>query len=124
MANVLVIEDDDAVRLSLMSALQSMGHTVDAAANGLEGVTKFDQGSFNLVITDLVMPKKDGVETILELKLKAPDLKIIAISGGGHNIDIMDSTYKIGADCALIKPFSINDLKNCLLRVLPYLTVV
>lgn len=124
MANVLVIEDDNAVRLSLMSALQSMGHAVVAAANGYEGVAKFDQGSFDLVITDLVMPEKDGVETILELKLKAPDLKIIAISGGGQHLDFMESTQQIGADCALVKPFSINDLRNCLLRVLPYLKVI
>jgi len=124
MANVLVIEDDNAVRMSLRSALQSMGHTVDAAANGFDGVVKFDQGVFDLVITDLVMPEKDGVETILELRLKAPDLKIVAISGGGQHLDFMESTQQIGADCALVKPFSINDLRDCLRRVLPYLSVV
>lgn len=118
MANVLVIEDDDAVRFSLQAALQAMGHAVQTAVDGVDGVEKCLAGAFDLVITDLVMPKKDGVETILELKLTNPMLKIIAISGGGRNLDIMETTYQIGADCALTKPFSINDLSACVKRVL------
>lgn len=118
MANVLVIEDDDAVRFSLQAALQSMGHVVHTATDGVDGVQKCLEGAFDLVVTDLVMPKKDGVETILELKLNRPDLKIIAISGGGRNVDIMETTYQIGADCALTKPFSVNDLSACVKRVL------
>jgi len=119
MASVLVIEDDAAVRFSLLAALQSMGHTVESAVNGVDGIQKCEVGAFDLVITDLIMPEKDGVETILELKLNDPTLKIVAISGGGRNVDIMETTYKIGADCALTKPFSVNDLSTCLSRVLP-----
>jgi len=118
MASVLVIEDDDAVRFSLCAALQSMGHTVETAVNGVEGVETCINGTFDLVITDLIMPQKDGVETILELKLDNPRLKIIAISGGGRNLDILETTYDIGADYALTKPFSIKDLKDCLFQVL------
>lgn len=118
MALVLVIEDDDAVRFSLLSALEAMGHTVEAAHNGVEGVALCADKDFDLVITDLIMPEKDGVETILELKIDRPDLKIVAISGGGNNVDIMETTYKIGADCALTKPFSVNDLSACVEKVL------
>jgi len=118
MAAVLVIEDDEAVRFSLLSALESMGHSVQTAVNGVEGVEKCLSGDYDLVITDLIMPEKDGVETILELKIDNPDLKIVAISGGGRNVDIMETTYQIGADCALTKPFSVSDLSDCLFRVL------
>lgn len=118
MADVLVIEDDEAVRFSLLTALESMGHTVETAVNGVEGVEKCDVKDYDLVITDLIMPEKDGVQTILELKIKNPDLKIVAISGGGKNVDIMETTYRIGADCALTKPFSINDLSKCVTKVL------
>lgn len=124
MANVLVIEDDAAVRFSLLTALESMGHTVETAANGVEGTDKCDAQDYDLVITDLIMPEKDGVETILELKIKNPDMKIVAISGGGKNVDIMETTYQIGADCALTKPFSINDLNKCVTKVLGGLSVV
>jgi len=118
MVAVLVIEDDAAVRFSLLSALEAMGYTVETAVNGVEGVEKCVPGAFDLVITDLIMPEKDGIETILELKLNNPDLKVVAISGGGRNVDIMETTYRLGADCALTKPFSVKDLSDCLFRLL------
>lgn len=118
MVNVLVIEDDDAVRFSLLEALKSMGHEVASAVNGREGMQMAQEETYDLVITDLIMPEKDGVETILELKIDQPDIKIVAMSGGGQNVDIMDTTYQIGADCALIKPFSLSDLSDCVRRVL------
>lgn len=118
MAKLLVIEDDPAVRFSLLAALQALGHDVDAAANGVEGVARCRESHYDLIITDLIMPEKDGVETILELKLEKPGLKIIAISGGGRNQDIMETAYTIGADCALAKPFSVNDLSSCVNRML------
>lgn len=118
MPKVLVIEDDEAVRYSLEMVLKSMGHDVYAAANGIEGVALCQEQLFDLVITDLIMPEMDGVETILELKIQMPELKIIAISGGGKYVDIMETTYRLGADCALTKPFSVNDLSECVNRVL------
>ncbi|MCW8915273.1 MAG: response regulator [Magnetovibrio sp.] len=118
MVHVLLIEDNEQVRASLESALTSMGHTVKTAINGREGVEVFKLSHFDLVITDLIMPEKDGVETILELKVVQPDLKIIAISGDKKNLDVMDTTYEIGATCALTKPFSMRDLETCVDRVL------
>lgn len=118
MAKVLVIEDDSAVRFSLFEALQARGYDVDTANNGVEGIERCQERPYDLIITDLIMPEKDGVETILELKLSMPGLRIIAISGGGKNVDIMETAYHIGADCALTKPFSITDLYDCVDRVL------
>ncbi len=118
MAKVLVIEDDFAVRYSLSEALQARGYNVDTANNGVEGIEMCQNNRYDLIITDLIMPEKDGVETILELKLSMPDLKIVAISGGGKNVDIMETAYHIGADCALTKPFSITDLYDCVDKVL------
>ncbi len=118
MAKVLVIEDDTAVRFSLFEALRARGFDVDTANNGIEGIERCQNSLYDLIITDLIMPEKDGVETILELKLAMPELKIVAISGGGKNVDIMETAYHIGADCALTKPFSITDLYDCVDRVL------
>ncbi len=118
MATVLIIDDDKAVRLALQSALEGMGHAVDVSGNGIEGIAVCNVKDFDLVITDLIMPGKDGVETILELKIGNPDLRIIAISGADNNLDIMDTAYRVGADCALTKPFSMSDLADCVNRVL------
>lgn len=118
MVNVLVIDDDAAVRESLLEVLKTMGYMVSAAENGREGLQLCQREYFDLVITDLIMPEVDGVETILQLKLNHPDTKIVAISGGVYNVDIMDTTYQLGADCALTKPFSLEDLRQCVERVL------
>lgn len=118
MPRVLVIEDDEAVRFSLEMVLKSMGHDVEVAVNGAQGLALCQDQDFDLVITDLIMPEMDGVEAILELKIKKPDQKIIAISGGGKYVDIMETTYRLGADCALTKPFSVNDLSTCVTKVL------
>ena len=124
MVDILVIEDDEAVRFSLHTALEAMGHAVDTAVNGVEGVNMCEAKEYDLVITDLIMPEKDGVETILELKISNPSLKVVAISGGGNNIDIMETTYRIGADGALTKPFSIDELYACVRKVLSGLQTV
>ncbi len=80
---ILVI-DDEATALSLMQKiLEGEGYEVFLAANGQEGVEFFTYEPCDLVITDMVMPVKDGLKTILELREIAPDLPVIAISGGG-----------------------------------------
>ena len=118
MPRLLVIEDDPHVRELMRHALQSMDYDVEVAENGEKGLKAFEASIFDLVITDLVMPFKDGVETILELKFKSPEMKVIAISGDEKNIDIMETTYKIGVDAALTKPISTQELGVCVARVL------
>ncbi len=80
---ILVIDDDENIRLMLNQMLTNAGYSVVEAQNGQVGVEKFQQEQFDLVVTDLIMPEKEGVETIRELKQINFDIKIIAISGGG-----------------------------------------
>jgi CheY-like chemotaxis protein len=80
---ILVIDDEPSALDVLQKILEGEGYEVLVAANGLDGVALFRQQPCDLVITDMVMPVKDGLQTILELRDEAPDLPIIAISGGG-----------------------------------------
>ncbi len=82
MARILLIDDDDDVRGVLRQMLESGGYEVEDVPNGLEGVNRFREHGADLVITDIVMAGMDGVETIMELRLISPGVKIIAISGG------------------------------------------
>jgi DNA-binding NtrC family response regulator len=83
MASVLVIDDEVAIRNLLRRALEKQGYEVLDAADGKEGINIFRANPTDLVITDIVMPNQEGMETIQELKQDFPQLKIIAISGGG-----------------------------------------
>lgn len=109
MARIIVIDDDDAIRLSLKLALEDADHHVEAAANGEEGMTRFRTNPADLVITDIFMPEKEGLETIDEIKRHCPQTKIIAISGGGSMDpeDYLEIAKRVGADRSLFKPFDI-----------------
>jgi DNA-binding NtrC family response regulator len=80
---ILVIDDETTALDLLRRILEMHGYEVTLAKNGQEGVESFQQDPCDLVITDMVMPIKDGLQTILDLRLEAPELPIIAISGGG-----------------------------------------
>lgn len=84
MARILVIDDDDDVREVIRLMLESGGHEVTDAADGYEGVRRFHENGADIVVTDIVMAGMDGFETIMELRLISPEVKIIAISGGDH----------------------------------------
>ena len=84
MAKILVLDDEPSILLMLKKMLEKAGHDVNIALNGKIGMELFDQNKPDLIITDLIMPEKEGLETIFELRRKYPDLKIIAISGGGR----------------------------------------
>ncbi len=80
---ILVIDDEPTALDLLRRILEMNGYEVVAAKNGQEGVESFEQHPCDLVITDMVMPIKDGLQTILDLRMEAPELPVIAISGGG-----------------------------------------
>lgn len=80
---ILVIDDEPTSLDLLRRILEINGYEVQLAVNGLEGVELFRRNPCDLVITDMVMPKKDGLQTILDLRDDYPDLPVIAISGGG-----------------------------------------
>lgn len=87
MARILLIEDDEQFRAMLRMTLDRAGHEVEESANGREGLDQVNRQMPDLVITDLVMPEKEGLETIMELWSAHPQLPIIAVSGGGANVD-------------------------------------
>jgi len=109
MATILVIDDDDAIRMSLKSALEDADYRVEEAANGEEGMIRFRANPADLVVTDIFMPEKEGLETIDEIKRESPQTKIIAISGGGSidPEDYLEIAKRVGADRSLFKPFDI-----------------
>jgi len=84
MAKILVLDDEPSILLMIKKMLEKEGHEVAVALNGIEGMELFEQNRPDLVITDIIMPGKEGLETILELRKNHPELKIIAISGGGR----------------------------------------
>ena len=107
MPAVLLIDDDDLVRGMLTKALIRAGHKVTEAADGQQGVELARAATFDVVVTDLVMPVQEGVETILTLRRERPRLPIIAISGGVSNSKLyLDIAGKIGARRILPKPFT------------------
>jgi CheY-like chemotaxis protein len=109
-ARILLVEDDEAVRDILKKALVSSGHEVEEAENGNVALAAYRRQPCDLVITDLVMPEKDGLETILELRRMNPAVKIVAMSGGGRTLGpgqfYLESAQLFGAYRVLAKPFT------------------
>lgn len=120
MARILVIDDEELVRLTLQDVLASNGHNVSVANNGEQGVAMQADKPFDLIITDILMPAKEGMETIIELRQSWPNLKIIAISGGGKDLtpNYLERAQQLGATDVLTKPFTeaeiIETVNSCL----------
>lgn len=112
MGHILVIDDEHPVANAVANALTKAGHTVTLAHNGDAGLTKFGVERPDLVITDIMMPGKEGIETIRELRKESASLPIIAMSGGGMtgSFDILTMARKLGATEVLGKPFSVDEL--------------
>lgn len=111
MLRILLIDDDDLLRSVLAKALSHAGHTVIQAADGQQGIELARATAVDVVITDLVMPVQEGVETILQLKRERPKIPVIAISGGLSNSHLyLDIAAKMGAKRILAKPFTPQEL--------------
>lgn len=111
MARILIIDDDDSFREMLVFALKRLGHLVTEASDGEAGVRLFRQDPPDIVITDLVMPHKEGLETITDLRKVSPETPIIAMSGNRLDSNLyLDIASKIGARVTLGKPFTIERL--------------
>lgn len=108
MVRILLIDDDELVRITVGRTLTDAGHSVTLAGDGAEGLAKFARGAFDLVITDIVMPEREGIETILELRQRKERIPVIAISGGGRqrNLDFLKAAREFGANVTLSKPFT------------------
>ncbi len=116
MAQVLIIDDDRGIRQLLRRIIESRGHVAVEADTGRTGVDAFQQQSFDLVLTDIVMPDMDGNQTIVHLRKLNPSIKIIAVSGGGRarNLTPLQLAKQFGADRILEKPFRRDDVLRTL----------
>lgn len=112
MGHILVIEDDPEVRSLLCALLTRAGHQVREAENGQQGIHSYRTHPADLIITDLFMPVKEGLETIIDLRREFPDLKIIAISGGNREGkgNYLKAAQLCGASRIFHKPFDNADL--------------
>ena len=106
MARILVIDDEITLREFFKDYLEEAGYEVDVASDGDQGLQMFTAHPYDLVITDILMPNREGLETILELREHTPDVKIIAITGGGIGLgdDLLKLACEFGANRALFKP--------------------
>ncbi len=112
MTSILVIDDDSQTLELISSVFEEEGSKVLTAENGKKGIDLFRQSPTAVVITDIIMPVKDGIETIMELKKEFPELKIIAISSGSHVFpDPHLKTAKLlGANKTMTKPLDLKEL--------------
>lgn len=120
MAHILVIDDEQGMREAMQKILTRAGHQVSLASNGREGLAHVTISPPDLVVTDVFMPEKDGIETTIALRKSYPQMKIIAISGGGRssNFDFLEIAKKMGADAVLQKPLRMADLLEQVTRLL------
>jgi CheY-like chemotaxis protein len=120
MTKILVIDDDVIVRKTIIRLLEDGGYKVLSAEDGLRGMAMFRSEQPDLVITDIIMPEQEGIQTITEMRKAKPDAKIIAISGSARigNLDFLKIAQALGAMDAIPKPFDSGELltivKNCL----------
>ena len=130
MPTALIIDDDPSVREALARTLEKMGFAVRFAVDGIEGLNAYRADPVDLVITDIIMPRANGVETIRALRAEFPNVRILAISGGGNFGPIsyepgaitttayLAAAEKAGADAILTKPFNRSELRAQVKQVL------
>lgn len=121
MPSILVIEDNEDIRALYKRILERAGHKVIEAADGKAGTRLYREAPADLVITDIIMPEKEGIETIKELTNDFPDIKIIAISGGGSAMAssvCLSLAGKLGAKRTLSKPIQTSQLLDAVSEVL------
>lgn len=117
---ILVIDDDDQMRVLLRQVMEWAGYEVTEAEDGREGMHKQRRQPADLVITDLIMPEQEGMETIRLLKKEFPQTRIIAISGGGRigPEAYLPAAQELGADRVFSKPFDVRELAGAVKELL------
>jgi CheY-like chemotaxis protein len=118
--HILVIDDDPLVRYSVRTILEGAGHEVTEADNGRGGLECFRATRFDAVITDIIMPDMEGIETIRAIRALDRRMPVLAMSGGGRvgNTDFLKAAKALGADQVLQKPFEDDELLGALARAM------
>ncbi len=111
---ILIADDEKAVRTLLAEALKHHDYEIDVVENGIEAISHIDRRSYDLIITDYMMPEMDGLELTRRIRLKYPSLPIIVVSGNGPQQDLL----KNGATACIMKPFNVCDLQNRVKNIL------
>jgi DNA-binding response OmpR family regulator len=117
---ILIVDDDASIRRTLHLLLSQAGYDVLQASDGLEAVRLWRDRGGDLVITDLHMPEKDGIQTIIELLSHSPGIRIIAMSGGGQTkrLDLLGNFSLLGSVLTIEKPFTISEMLATVHRAL------
>lgn len=112
MPRILIIDDDEDVRTMVVEVLARAGYQTAEATNGRAGIKLQKETPADLIVTDLIMPEQEGLETIMEIRRLFPQTKIMAMSGGGHDgvLDFLPMARKLGASRTLSKPFTTEQL--------------
>ena len=116
---ILVIDDDHLVRYALSKILLGAGYAVVTASDGRRGMAVLRAEHPDVVITDIIMPEQEGIDTIIQIRRERPAIKIIAISGGGRirNVDFLEMAHSLGASEVIAKPFEANELLGRLIAL-------
>lgn len=119
-SRILVIDDDSGVREMLSDLFARAGYEVVTAENGKVGLDCYRRRRADLVITDIIMPEKEGLETIIDIRREDPDARIFAISGGSRNVPLhfLDACLKLGALSVFRKPFDCDELLSAARKLL------
>ena len=118
---ILLVDDDQQFRQYMCEMLADQNYDVTEAENGEVGLKKFNESKPSLVITDIVMPEKEGIELILTLRNLDPAIPIIAVSGGnlGNADSYLSMADKLGVNATFTKPFTMDDILAELNKLLP-----
>jgi len=120
MHRILIVDDEPQMRISLRETLEMAGYRVSEAGDGMEAIDYMSDTKPDVLVTDIIMPEKEGIATIREFRSLYPDLPIIAISGAGSTpgMDFLELAGRLGADRMLAKPFGPHELLNTVREVL------
>jgi len=120
MARILIVDDDEKFRKMFRQMLERAGHEVIEAHDGEVGTKLYREDPADLIILDIFMPEKEGIETIIELKRDFPDVKIIAISAGGRmeRLDYLNKAKTLGALKSFAKPFDRQEMLEAIRELL------
>lgn len=120
MARIMIVDDDHEIRQSLLLILKNAGYEVIGASNGEEALEAFKKTPSDLVITDIIMPEKNGIEMIFQFKCEHPGVKIIAISGGGMLLpqDYLNMARSAGVSHTFKKPFDPDKMLDAVKEIL------
>lgn len=114
---ILVVDDDAQIREMLRRKLDQCGYDVGVASNGVEAIETLEKDRYDLVIADILMPEKDGLEVIMFLQREQPHVKCVAISAPSNRV-FLQSAELLGATSVLEKPFELKEVADLVARLL------